>query len=67
MIRVKVERNDNIDVLLRKFRKLCEKEGLIKDIKRAQFYEKPSDRRRREKRRSLKKIQKLQQEQSQRW
>ena len=67
MIRIKVERNDNIETILRRFRKLCEKEGLIKDIKRCQFYEKPSDRRRRERRRSEKKMQRMQQEQSKYW
>ena len=34
------------------FKKLCEKEGLTKDIKRKEFYEKPSERRRRAMRKS---------------
>jgi len=33
--------------MLRRFKKLCEKEGLTKDIKRNSYYEKPSERRRR--------------------
>ena len=33
--------------LMKRFKKLCEKEGLTKDIKRKEYYEKPSERRRR--------------------
>ena len=34
--------------LLQKFKRLCVREGIIKEIKRRRFYEKPSQRRRRE-------------------
>jgi small subunit ribosomal protein S21 len=34
--------------MLRRFKKLCEKEGLTKDVKKRQYYEKPSERSRRE-------------------
>jgi small subunit ribosomal protein S21 len=37
----------------RRFKKLCEKEGLIKDIKRKEYYEKPSERRRRDMRKAI--------------
>lgn len=40
--------------MLRRFKKLCEKEGLTKDIKRRAFFEKPSERRRRAARKSQK-------------
>jgi small subunit ribosomal protein S21 len=33
--------------MLRRFKKMCEKEGLTKDIKRIAYYEKPSEKRRR--------------------
>ncbi|MHC4141953.1 MAG: 30S ribosomal protein S21 [Planctomycetota bacterium] len=39
--------------MLRRFKKLCEKEGLTKEIKRRQYFEKPSERRRRAQRKSL--------------
>ena len=39
-----------------RFKKLCEKEGLTRDIKRNAYYEKPSERRRRKARKSLKRI-----------
>lgn len=47
-IKITVDKNDNIDKVLRRFKKMCEKEGLIKEIKRKQYYEKPSQQRRRE-------------------
>jgi small subunit ribosomal protein S21 len=34
--------------MIRRFKKMCEKEGLTKDIKRVAFYEKPSEKRRRQ-------------------
>ena len=38
--------------MLRRFKKLCEKEGLIKDMKRVSYFEKPSEKRRRRMRKS---------------
>jgi small subunit ribosomal protein S21 len=38
---------------MRRFKKLCEKEGLTKDVKRKEFYEKPSERMRRDARKSV--------------
>lgn len=48
MLRVKVKANEPLDQLLRRFKKLCEKEGLIKDMKRTSYYEKPSEKARRQ-------------------
>ena len=39
--------------MLRRFKKMCEKEGLTKQIKRNSYYEKPSERRRRRIRKAL--------------
>ena len=47
MLRVKVRSNESVEQMVRRFKKLCEKEGLIRDIKRTSYYEKPSERRRR--------------------
>ena len=47
MIRIRSRGNESVDQMLRRFKKLCEKEGLTKDIKRTSYYEKPSERRRR--------------------
>ena len=56
MIKVKVRGNESIEQMVRRFKKLCEKEGLTRDIKRNSYYEKPSERKRREKRKSMKRI-----------
>ena len=60
MIRVKVRGNESIEQMVRRFKKLCEKEGLTRDIKRTSYYEKPSERRRRKQRKSMKRIAKEQ-------
>ena len=54
MIKVKARGNESVEQLLRRFKKMCEKEGLTKDIKRTSYYEKPSERKRRRMRRSIK-------------
>ena len=51
-IRVKARSGESTDQMMKRFKKLCEREGLIKDIKRKEFYEKPSERRRRAARKS---------------
>ncbi len=56
MLRVKVRSNESIEQMVRRFKKLCEKEGLTRDIKRTSYYEKPSERRRRKMRKSMKRI-----------
>lgn len=56
MIRVKVRSNESVEQMVRRFKKLCEKEGLTRDIKRNSYYEKPSEQRRRRARKSLKRI-----------
>jgi small subunit ribosomal protein S21 len=52
-IRVKARSGESVEQMLRRFKKLCEKEGLTKDIKRREFYEKPSERRRRDMRKCV--------------
>ena len=56
MIRVKLRTNESVEQLLKRFKKVCEKEGLVRDIKRNSYYEKPSDRRRRKIRKMKKKV-----------
>ena len=52
-IRIKSRSGESVEGMMRRFKKLCEKEGLTKDIKRKEFYEKPSERRRRAARKSF--------------
>jgi|TARA_B100001750_G_C15096195_1_gene393089 small subunit ribosomal protein S21 len=47
-------RNNDVDRALRKLKKMVNNEGVIKELKKREFYEKPSDRRRREKARARK-------------
>ncbi|MCK4624903.1 MAG: 30S ribosomal protein S21 [Phycisphaerae bacterium] len=54
MIKVRARGNESVQQMLRRFKKMCEKEGLIRDIKRNSYYEKPSERRRRRIRRNAK-------------
>jgi len=56
MIKVKSRGNESIDQMLKRFKKMCEKEGLTKDIKRNSYYEKPSERRRRRQRKTAKRV-----------
>ena len=39
---VSLDDNDNFDVALRKFKKQCEKAGILSELKKRQHYEKPS-------------------------
>ena len=56
MIRVEGRSGEPLEKTLRRFKKQCEKEGLVKDIKKTSYYEKPSERRRRRVRNSSRKV-----------
>ncbi|MBM4042574.1 MAG: 30S ribosomal protein S21 [Planctomycetes bacterium] len=58
MIKVSGSGNEPLEKVLKRFKKKCEKEGLIKDIKRSSYYEKPSERKRRKERKMIKRAQK---------
>ncbi|HQU17197.1 MAG: 30S ribosomal protein S21 [Chromatiales bacterium 21-64-14] len=42
MPNVKVRENEPFDVALRRFKRACEKAGVLTEIRRREFYEKPS-------------------------
>ena len=46
MPEVRVRKDETIDKALRRFKKLCAKESLIKEMKRRRSYVKPSQKRR---------------------
>jgi small subunit ribosomal protein S21 len=52
MLKVKARSGESVQVMIKRFKKLCEKEGLIKDMKRNAYYEKPSEKNRRRVRKS---------------
>jgi small subunit ribosomal protein S21 len=43
---VKVKENESIDKAIKRFKKKCEKEGIIQDIKKSSRYLKPSEKKR---------------------
>ncbi|MHC4292832.1 MAG: 30S ribosomal protein S21, partial [Planctomycetota bacterium] len=47
MLKVKARSGESVQQMIKRFKKLCEKEGLIKDMKRNAYYEKPSEKNRR--------------------
>ena len=53
MIKIKARMNEGIDQMLKRFKKLCEKEGVTKEVKRKSYYEKPSERKRRRMRKAV--------------
>ncbi len=56
MNKIQVKPGEPFDSFIRRFRRVVERAGIIKDIKRKEFYEKPSEKRRRiqsERRRKL--------------
>ena len=46
-IRIKARGGESAEQMMRRFKKMCEKEGLTKDIKRRAYFEKPSERKKR--------------------
>ncbi|MBW7866132.1 MAG: 30S ribosomal protein S21 [Candidatus Hydrogenedentes bacterium] len=47
MTKVRVKTDEPFEKALRRFKKKCNKEGLMQRLKEVKYYEKPSDRRRR--------------------
>lgn len=58
MIRVTPKPHEKILATLRRFKKLCEREGVMREVRRNQAYEKPSEKKRRQKLRTIKRFQK---------
>ncbi len=52
MIKIRPRGNESVQQMLKRFKRLCQREGLTRDIKRTSYYEKPSERRRRKTRKS---------------
>ncbi|RME41122.1 MAG: 30S ribosomal protein S21 [Planctomycetota bacterium] len=61
MVKVRPRRNESIQQMLKRFKRLCQREGLTRDMKRHSYYEKPSERKRRQQRKSMRKVEKDQQ------
>ena len=61
MPQVKVKENEPFDVALRRFKRSCEKAGVLSEVRRREYYEKPTAVRKRKQaaavKRHLKKLQ----------
>ncbi|NKC00866.1 MAG: 30S ribosomal protein S21 [Pseudomonadales bacterium] len=63
MPHVKVRENEPFDVALRRFKRSCEKAGVLSEVRRREFYEKPTSVRKRKAAAAVKRhIKKLQRE-----
>ncbi|MCS7171453.1 MAG: 30S ribosomal protein S21 [Aquificaceae bacterium] len=53
---VEVYENEPFEKVLKRFKRIVEKEGILTEVKRRQFYEKPSEKRKRKERQARKRI-----------
>lgn len=55
---VRIKEHENFEVSLRRFKRLCEKASILADLRRHEFYEKPTWKRKRKKASAVKRYQK---------
>jgi small subunit ribosomal protein S21 len=58
MIKVKPRPGEPVQAMMRRLKKMCEREGVLREMKRTAYYEKPSDRNRRNFRKAKRRLQK---------
>jgi small subunit ribosomal protein S21 len=58
MTTVRVRDNESFEFCLRRFKRLCEKAGIGAELRRHEFYEKPTEKRKRKKAAAVKRHQK---------
>lgn len=58
MLKVKRGQEESLESLLRRFKKMCNQEGVFRELKRRTFYEKPTDKNRRKQKEKKKNIRK---------
>lgn len=64
---IRVKENEPFDVALRRFKRACEKAGVLTELRRREFYEKPTQERKRKKAAAVKRhAKRMQREQSRR-
>jgi len=63
-MKIKVQ-NNNVDRALRTLKRLMQKEGFYKEMKKRSFFEKPSEKKKRKQKEALKKARKMMRQQSQ--
>ena len=55
---VKVKENEPVDIAIRRFKRACEKAGVLSDVRKREFYEKPTQVRKRKKAAAVKRYNK---------
>ncbi len=64
---VRVKENEHFDAALRRFKRSCEKAGVMTELRRREFYEKPTQERKRKQAAAVKRhLKKLSREQARR-
>ncbi|MFJ0148854.1 30S ribosomal protein S21 [Acinetobacter baumannii] len=58
MPQVKLKKGEPVDVAIRRFKRSCEKAGVLADVRKREFYEKPTQERKRKKAAAVKRYQK---------
>mgnify|MGYP006285426445 CR=1 FL=1 len=57
MPEVRVKENEPFDVALRRFKRSCEKAGILSEVRRREYYEKPTAERKRKRAAAIKRYQ----------
>ena len=60
MPRVRIRESEHFDAALRRFKRECEKAGIFRELRRREYYEKPTEKRKRRKAAAIKRLEKLQ-------
>ncbi len=55
---VKVKENEPVDYAIRRFKRACEKAGVLADVRKKEFFEKPTQERKRKKAAAVKRYKK---------
>ena len=55
---VKVKENEPVDIAIRRFKRACEKAGVLSDVRKREFYENPTQVRKRKKAAAVKRYKK---------
>ncbi|MFB2538974.1 MULTISPECIES: 30S ribosomal protein S21 [unclassified Acinetobacter] len=58
MPQVKLKEGESVDVAIRRFKRSCEKAGILADVRKHEFFEKPTQERKRKKAAAVKRYQK---------
>jgi small subunit ribosomal protein S21 len=67
MPNVRVKENEPFEVAMRRFKRSCEKAGILAEVRRREHYEKPTSERKRKAAAAVKRWQKKLQRENRRW